>query len=261
MFPGSTKRYNDVETDFETVFDFITNASMSAVQQIRDNLARINANMESACRRAGRSTDDVQLVAVTKYARIEWVEALLELGQRHLGESRPQQLIERAQTLPPDIIWHLIGHLQRNKARVLMPHVGYIHSVDSRRLLNRINDLTREFSSAPKLLLEVNVSGEAAKDGFAPDELKAAWNDITQLSGVDIIGLMTMAPKVEHADQARPFFEKLRHLRDELQAVADFEMPELSMGMSGDYQAAILEGSTMIRLGGTLYEGLETIPT
>lgn len=202
-------------------------------------------------------------MAVTKYADLDWVRALVALGVTELGESRPQQLVARSEQFPDSVHWHLIGHLQRNKVDLVWPVVTRIHSVDSVRLLESLNNSGRNTSDRklggrPRLLLEVNVSGEPSKDGFAPERLLADWPTICRLEFLEIDGLMTMAPHFENPDDSRPVFRALRELRDRLAAISSgrYSLPALSMGMSGDFEIAIEEGATMIRIGSTLFEGL-----
>lgn len=229
------------------------------LERIAANLASVRTRIEAACRRCGRSPESVQLVAVTKYAPIEAVQALVQLGPAVLGESRPQQLLERSREIP-GAQWHLIGHLQRNKVRPLLPHVALIHSVDSLRLLDRINEVAGDLQMRPRLLLEVNVSGEPTKDGFSPAGLKAVWEEVAEFPSVDVCGLMTMAPVTADPEQVRPVFAELRRLRDELQqAPPHLDLPELSMGMSGDFEVAIEEGATLVRIGSLLFEGCEEL--
>lgn len=232
---------------------------MSTLEVISDNLEKINRAISTTCARVNRSPDDVQLVAVTKYAELDWVRGLVELGAKRLGESRAQQLSRRVKELPSDIHWHMIGHLQRNKVDTVLPCTELIHSVDSLRLLQKIERSAEAIGKRQRLLLEVNVSGEQAKDGFAPADLRADWQQILHLKHVDIQGLMTMAPRVDAPESARPYFRQLREFRDELvsQAEGQVTLPELSMGMSGDFETAIEEGATLVRIGSRLFEGLE----
>lgn len=222
---------------------------------IEANLARVQLAMQAACQRSGRRADQVRLVAVTKYAPTAALDALTRAGFQTFGESRPQQLIERAAQFP-DAEFHLIGHLQRNKVRAVLPVAHTIHSVDSLRLLKRIDAVAEELALRPRVLLEVNVAGEASKDGFSPDGLREAWSEASLSAHVELAGLMTMAP---HTDEERPIretFQRLRRLRNEL-ASQQFPLPELSMGMSGDFEIAIEEGATIIRVGSTLFEGID----
>lgn len=232
---------------------------MSNRRLIAENLDQIRLDVEAACARAGRASESVQLVAVTKYANIEWVQDLIELGEVQLGESRPQQMCGRAKELSGDVRWHMIGHLQRNKVELLIPVAELIHSVDSLRLLRKIETSAAAVGKRQRVLLEVNVSGEESKDGFTPTELSSDWREILDLRHVDIQGLMTMAPHTDEAESTRPFFRKLRELRDELVAASEGQLvlPELSMGMSGDFEIAIEEGATLIRIGSRIFEGLQ----
>lgn len=225
--------------------------------QLERNLADVRARIEAACAKAGRDPHEVTLVAVTKYAELQWVRELVEMGHTELGESRPQQLVERVEQLPAEIDWHMIGHLQRNKVRRVLPIARLIHSVDSLRLLAAIDRIAGEDDLRPRVLLEVNVSGEEAKHGFAPAEVREQWNTIASYERVEIGGLMAMAPRVDHPADARPYFRRLRELRDELAATPTAAtLPELSMGMSGDFDIAIEEGATLVRVGSGLFEGL-----
>lgn len=221
---------------------------------ISENYENVRARIARACARVGRESSEVTLVAVTKYAPIDAVNELVALGQRDLGESRPQQLAERAELFKDDALtWHLIGHLQRNKARKILPLVSLIHSVDSVRLLEALDRLAGELDLRPRVLLEVNISGEESKGGFESSELRAEWSKVEQLSQLDVAGLMTMAPYADDPEEARPVFRALRELRDELVGRGRFALPELSMGMSGDFEVGIEEGATIVRVGSVLF--------
>ena len=232
---------------------------------LTNNLRRVADRIEAACAKSHRPQNELTLVAVTKYAELDWVRALVDLGMTDLAESRPQQLASRASTLPTNIRWHLIGHLQRNKVESVLSVTHLIHSVDSARLAVAISKaagkLEPQGSTAtprPRVLLEVNVSGEASKDGFSPTDLLESWPDLCALPAVSIEGLMTMAPLNESAEAARPVFQSLRRLRDQLEEASGGQcrLPVLSMGMSGDFEVAIQEGATHIRIGSSLFEGL-----
>jgi hypothetical protein len=230
----------------------------SVTSRIAANYAGVVERIAAACRCAGRAPSEVRLVAVTKSAQVAWIEALVALGARDLAESRPQRLCERAALIEPPVHWHLIGQLQRNKVRKVLPIARWIHSVDSLPLLRRIDEVAGELAVRPRLLLEVNVSGEAAKSGFQPHELAEAWPLVAAVSNVEVAGLMTMAPLFDSPEAARPVFAALRAFRDQLKMRDPAcELPELSMGMSGDFEAAIEEGATMVRVGSSLFEGLE----
>ena len=232
---------------------------MPKIQTIlRRNFESVQHRMERACRVCGRSPTDVQLVAVTKYAEWPWVQALSEFHST-FGESRPQQLAERQPQLP-DLQWHLIGRLQRNKARLAVKHAAVIHSVDSLRLLERLNVLAQESNRTLQVLLQVNVAGEASKSGFDPGSLSESWGTIVKSAGtrLKLIGLMTMAPQSDSPEAARPVFAELAALRQQLNVRSGrAELTELSMGMSSDFEVAIEEGATLIRIGSSLFDGLE----
>lgn len=217
--------------------------------------------MDAACQRAGRDPAEVTLVAVTKYTSEAAVRALYDLGHRDFGESRPLQLASRAEHFPHDVRWHLIGHLQRNKANRVVSCVHRIHSVDSLRLLQRLVEVAAEEQRRVSVLLEVNVSGEASKDGYTPNSLLMQWPDIASAKQLDIVGLMTMAPLKADTDGVRAVFRGLRRLRDELAKQGPWPLPELSMGMSGDYEIAIEAGATHVRIGSALFEGCEPAET
>jgi len=236
---------------------------MTAIaSRLTENLAAINQRITEACRRAGREPTEVTLIAVVKYAHAEWVRELVSLGVCELGESRPQQLLERAGWFDRSVHWHLVGHLQRNKARKLLPAVSRIHSVDSLRLLSTLNRLAGELEIMPRVLLQVNVSGEETKHGFSPKELRAQWDDVLACQHVNVAGLMTMAPHTDTAEDTRPVFRRLRELRETLRkrSPESFSLPELSMGMSNDFEIAVEEGATFLRLGSRLFDGLPTEP-
>jgi len=220
----------------------------------------VRTRIDAACIRAGRDPAEVTLVAVTKYAPVEAVRGIVELGVVDLGESRPQQLLERAEmfdsrtdALP--VRWHQIGQLQRNKVRKVLPRVELIHSVASLKLAQAIDRIADEEGLQPRVLIEVNISGEESKEGFAPDELRELWPVLASLGHVRIDGLMTMAPYSSDPEAGRPVFAELRRLREELGGRAETRgsLPQLSMGMSGDFEVAIEEGATIIRPGSVLF--------
>jgi len=197
-------------------------------------------------------------VAVTKYVGLRETAALLAAGCQTLGESRPQQLWGKA--AEPELAtacWHLIGHLQRNKVRRTLPLVEMIHSVDSLRLLKTINDISGELGKRQRVLLEVNCSGEKEKQGLAPDELLRLLPELPPLKQVEVCGLMTMAAREGGEAVAAKNFSALRQLRDEAMPACPPEvlLAELSMGMSHDFEVAIREGATLVRVGSLLFEG------
>ncbi|EAQ77946.1 hypothetical protein DSM3645_27246 [Blastopirellula marina DSM 3645] len=228
-------------------------------ERLAENLAEVRGKIAAAADRAGRSSDDVRLIAVTKYVDLETTEALFELGCCDLGESRPQQLWARAEQFAArPVRWHMIGHLQTNKAKRTAPVLSWLHAGDSLRLLKAV-DAAATADRRVQALLEINISGDAAKHGIAPDDAPRVLEEAAKLPHLEIRGLMGMAALAGGVDVARANFAALRELRDRLAADApdNIELTELSMGMSGDYQAAIEEGATMVRVGSSLFEGIE----
>jgi pyridoxal phosphate enzyme (YggS family) len=243
------------------------NPSDPSAARLAENLARIRERIASAAARSGRPPEAVQLVGVTKYATAEVTRALATAGLIDLGESRPQSLWDKAAALADlSIRWHLVGHLQRNKVRRTLPIVSLVHSIDSLRLLGAIDEeraLVAESGGSTRgqpvaALLEVNISGDAAKHGFQPAELEPLLAELPKFAHVRIRGLMAMASLDGGADRARRDFAALRELRDRLQTLAPAEvsLAELSMGMSDDYEVAIEEGATIVRVGSALFEGV-----
>jgi len=225
------------------------------VQQFKNNLVTVRGRIAEAAARSGRSADDVQLVAVSKYVDSAMTQLLIEAGADVLGENRPQALDEKFQTIDDaHVQWHMIGHLQRNKVKKLLPQAALIHSVDSIRLINAIDKSASDQGLVANVLLEANVSGESAKHGFAPEEMAAALAHARTKSAINITGLMCMAGLASDNDDVRSEFAALRDLRDQLDSK---ELVQLSMGMSGDFEIAIEEGATLVRVGSTLFEGVE----
>jgi PLP dependent protein len=227
-------------------------------QRIAENLQQVRDRIAVAAQCSGRSPDDVRLVAVTKYVGAAETRALVAAGCRDLGESRPQELWRKAAELADDEIrWHFIGHLQRNKLARTLPLVCLLHSGDSLRLLEAIAAESDERARSALVLLEVNVSGDATKHGFGPEEIEPLGDRLAALGGVEIRGLMAMAGREGGPDDARREFARLRELRDRLQSAwgGRFELKELSMGMSSDFEIAVEEGATLVRVGSALFEG------
>ncbi len=228
-------------------------------RRIASNLAGIKDRIEQAAQRSGRHPRDVTLVVVTKYVGVDVVRAIVDAGCLEIGESRPQELWHKAESLADlPIRWHMIGHLQRNKLRRTMPLVSLLHAGDSGRLLQAVDEFNGEQSTESSVLLEVNVSGDQSKHGFAPDALAGALAELEKLKHVRIRGLMAMAALEGGEEQARRDFARLRELRDRLQQSCGerLALDELSMGMSGDFEIAIEEGATIVRVGSALFEGI-----
>ena len=230
-------------------------------QRIAENVAAVRAAIADAAGRAGRAADDVKLVAVVKYVGEAEIRALVAAGCRDLGESRPQQLWQRAEALSElGVRWHLIGHLQRNKIRRTLPSTELIHSGDSLRLIVAIDGEAASASRRMPLLIEVNISGDEAKHGFGADEIAPLLPRLAKLAHVEIRGMMAMASRTGGREQARRDFAQLRALRDQLRAECPegISLDELSMGMSGDFDIAIEEGATIVRVGSALFAGIES---
>jgi pyridoxal phosphate enzyme (YggS family) len=229
---------------------------MSPVETIlAERIAQVRGTLAEACRRGDRPADAVTLVAVTKTVPPEVARIAFDLGLTDLGESKPQELWKKVAAIP-EATWHLIGHLQRNKIDRTVPLAKLIHSVDSLRLLEALDAFGRKRGSPVPVLLEVNCSRESSKGGFRPEEFRALSDTALSLSGVSVQGLMTMAAFHDDPELCRPAFAELRELRDALCTRTGLPLPHLSMGMSNDYAIAVEEGSTLVRIGTTLFEGL-----
>lgn len=220
---------------------------------IRANLARIQQRIAGAARRAGRDPAEVELVAVTKNRSLEQIRAVLACGDFVLGENRVQEALGKIPQLPPDVRWHLIGHLQRNKAKQAAANFALIHSLDSRRLAEALQRAADAQDRTVEALIEVNVSGEESKFGLAPGEVEPLLAAVARsFDRLRVRGLMTMAPFVDDPETVRPCFRALRQLRDRL-AAQQYDLPHLSMGMTNDYAVAVEEGATMVRIGTAIF--------
>lgn len=225
------------------------------IDRIKTNLAAIQDRIKLAAKQTGRTAADVKLVGVTKYVDVSVARILYEAGCQDLGESRPQTLWEKSAALSDcDVSWHMIGHLQRNKVKRTLACAKMIHSVDSVRLIDAID----EVAEAPvQILLEVNVSNEPSKHGFQPHELAGVLESVATRQNVMVQGLMCMAGLASDVDATRREFALLRAVRDREQINApNINLNELSMGMSSDFEVAIQEGATMVRIGSLLFEGI-----
>jgi len=227
--------------------------------RIAQNVALVRKYIADAANRANRDPEGITLVAVTKYVGPAEVRALVEAGCTVLGESRPQQLLEKVEALPQlPVRWHMIGHLQRNKVRRTLPLVDMVESADNPRLVAAIDRIAGELSRRVPILLEVNVSGEAAKHGFQPAALEPFLEELAGYKNVEPRGLMCMAGLGDGPDSARREFAELRQLRDRLRenSPQGMQLDQLSMGMSGDYEVAVEEGATIVRVGSALFGGV-----
>lgn len=233
-------------------------------QTLSDNLQRVRDRIAQSAEQVNRSPAEITLVAVTKYVGPELTAAMLAAGATHLGESRPQQLWKKAACEPLAAAnWHLIGHLQRNKVRRTLPLVSVIHGVDSERLLSAIDEEAKAAQLTTDVLLEVNTSGDAAKHGLGEGGLAALLELAPSFANVRVRGLMTMAARDGGQQIAQKNFADLRALRNKMasQVHDSISLNELSMGMSGDFEQAIQEGATIVRVGSALWEGVDRTAT
>ena len=220
---------------------------------IDDNLHLVKSKIEAAARRSGRSSGDVELVAVTKKFSAEVIREAVDAGQRLFGENRVQELLSKQPLLPSNVRWHLIGPLQSNKVRKILPAVEMLEAVDSLDIARDINRIAAELGLFPKVLLEVNVAAEASKHGFQPEVLESRIEDLFKLDRIEIQGLMCIPPPVSEAEDARRYFVFLREYRDKLEQHTGAKFPTLSMGMSHDYEVAVEEGATIVRVGSAIF--------
>ena len=224
------------------------------MRELSEILDGVKAKIAAACERSHRSIDDVEIIAVTKTHGAEVVDEAWRAGLRMVGENKVQEAAWKRPASVSGPEWHLIGHLQGNKVRHALEIFDFIHSVDSIKLADRINFIAEEMGARPRILLEVNVSGEKSKSGMRPADVEPAIRHmIESCPRITIEGLMTMAPFSENPEDARPYFRALRELRDQLESRLGIGLPRLSMGMSGDYEVAVEEGATWLRLGTVLF--------
>jgi PLP dependent protein len=222
--------------------------------ELRSRIEQVNKRISAACERVGRSPEDVRVIAVTKYVGPEVTEAVLDAGLTDIGENRWQDAKEKWERLGDRGTWHFIGHLQTNKARDVVGKFGYIHSLDRLSLAQEIEKAAAKLEIRQKCLIQVNISGEESKFGLPPEQAAEFVREVSGMPHIEIAGFMAMAP-LEHAPEAtRPVFRGLRELRDKLNAqhAAPYEIRGLSMGMSGDFEVAVEEGATWVRLGSIL---------
>jgi PLP dependent protein len=225
-------------------------------ERLRENLRSVQGRIADAARRAGRDPSAVTLVAVTKRNPPELIRPLVEAGARVLGENYPQELWKKAEALADSpVSWHLIGHLQTNKARKTLPMIRMVHAVDSLRLLRSLDAMAAELPDPPSVCLQVNTSDEASKHGWSPLEIPGDADAIAACRHIPIVGLMTMAAYDSPPEAARASFVRLRAVRDLLRARTGLALDQLSMGMSGDFEEAVEEGATLVRVGSALFEG------
>ena len=221
--------------------------------KIAENLHSVLVNIAESERMSGRPAGSVELLAVSKTHPAEVIREAVDAGQVLFGENRIQEAKAKIPDLPAKLRWHLIGHLQSNKIRQALPLFEMIHCVDSVDLLDEIQRIGGDLGLFPRILLQVNVAGESSKFGFAPDRLLSEVERITRADRVQVEGLMTIPPLASNPENSRKYFVQLRQLRDRLEKEFRFPLPQLSMGMSGDYRIAVEEGATLVRVGTAIF--------
>lgn len=218
---------------------------------VTENLESVEKRIQAACDRAGRDRSEVTLICVTKTKPIDMLQEAYDDGQRNFGENKVQEIDKKFPLLPQDIHWHMIGHLQRNKVKYLMDKVVMIHSVDNIALAQTISKEAVKAGREMPVLIEVNAAGEESKFGVSYDEAGPLIRQISTLPGIKIKGLMTIAPYTDDPETNRPYFRKLKQLSVDIagKSIDNVSMDVLSMGMTGDFEVAIEEGATMVRIG------------
>ncbi len=222
---------------------------------VNEKYLEVKANIEKSCARVGRKPEEVTLIAVSKTKPIELLREAYEAGARDFGENKVQEILEKGPQMPDDARFHMIGHLQRNKVRQVIGKAVLIHSVDSLRLARQIEEDAVKMGILVPVLLEVNVAREESKFGFFTEEVEAAVREIASLSHISVKGLMTIAPFVENPEENRKVFQELYQLSVDIKSknIDNVTMGVLSMGMSGDYEVAVEEGATMVRVGTSIF--------
>ena len=218
-----------------------------------DHLHLIRERIAAACARAGRAPETVTLLAVSKTHPPEMIAAAVACGQWHFGENKIQEAKAKIPLCPGRARWHFIGHLQSNKVRDAVALFEMIQGVDSLAIAREISKRAEQAAKTMPVLLEVNVAGEASKFGYPPAQLLAELTELNALPKIEIHGLMAIPPYTPVPEKARPYFRRLRELKTECEAILGAPLPELSMGMSGDFEVAIEEGATMVRVGTALF--------
>jgi len=221
------------------------------METIKNNLEIINKKIKKAALKVNRNPEEIKLVAVTKTATTEQIEEAINAGVKIIGENRVQDAKKKYQIFTADVEWHLIGHLQTNKAKYAVEIFNCIHSVDSIKLTQEIDKRSLQFGKIMDVLVEVNVSGEETKYGIKSEEVETFLKEISEFPRIRIRGLMTIAPIVEDKEEVRPYFRKLRELSEKIKSknIENIKMDYLSMGMTEDFEIAIEEGANMVRIG------------
>lgn len=221
---------------------------------LKERIDHVEQSIREACLRSGRDRDEVNIIAVTKYVSLSMTEAVLQQGLIHIGENRVHSALPKWEALQGNGIWHFIGHLQSNKVNDVLGKFKYIHSLDRLSLAKQLEKKAAVMDLEIQAFLQINVSGEDSKQGLSPEQAIPFLKELSHMPHIKVIGLMTMAPYEDDPEMTRPVFRGLRELRDEINSLALTEQPiqHLSMGMSNDFEVAIEEGATWIRLGSIL---------
>lgn len=223
------------------------------MNEVAEQLGEVKARVAAAAKNVGRAAGDVTLVAVSKTWPVEHVQKAVYAGQRVFGENKLQEGQEKIPVMGAGLEWHFIGGLQRNKVRKVLGLFRWVHSIDSLKLARYTDGVAEDMGLRPAVLLQVNIGRELTKGGFEIDELKAQIHEILALPHLDLRGLMCIPPEVHKSEEARPYFRAMVALRNELESVHGVSLPELSMGMSGDFEVAIEEGATLVRVGSSIF--------
>lgn len=222
---------------------------------LKDALIEVENNILDACERSGRNPEEVTLIAVSKTKPVEMLQEVYNEGIRDFGENYVQELADKIEIMPKDIRWHMIGHLQRNKVKYLVGKVACIHSVDSLRLAEVINERSIKLGVVTEIMAEVNIAGEESKFGFTRDEVFDFAEKVSTMEGVKLVGLMTSAPYVNDPDENRQYFREMKSLSVDINEknINNINITELSMGMTNDYIVAVEEGATHVRVGTAIF--------
>jgi hypothetical protein len=223
-------------------------------ERLKRNIYNLMEEVKKTCKKAGRNVSDIKIVVATKYALVNEVKILYTLGINNFGENRADELVEKYNATGGIPVWHFIGHLQSRKAKIVVPLVEYIHSIDKISTLDRVNAEAEKLNKKQKVLIEVNISGEESKFGIAPEDLYSFLEEALDFKNIEAVGLMTIAPLTDDFELIRDIFRKLRILKEvSNKNLENVNLTELSMGMSNDYRVAIEEGATMIRVGSVIF--------
>jgi PLP dependent protein len=223
-------------------------------KKLESNINNLRKEIEKICKKTGRNTSEIRVIAATKYVSALEVRMINKFGINNFGENRASELVEKHNATGEDSVWHFIGHLQSRKVKIVVPLVEFIHSIDKISTLYKVNDEAGKMNKKQKVLIEVNISGEESKFGIKPGDLYNFLREASEFRNVEVAGLMTMAPLTDDFELIRKIFRELRILKEMYDRdISGVKLKELSMGMSNDYRVAIEEGATMIRVGSIIF--------